>query len=61
MRSVHVSADVVTVDTAIGACSSGQQWQCTFQLLEEVRSVNAPMVVVAYNGAICTCERGRQW
>ena len=61
MRSSQLEPNVISYNSAISACSKGQQWEQALNLLSEMRSSWLQPDVISYHSAISACDKGRQW
>eukprot|EP00435_Cladocopium_sp_Y103_P051295 s552_g15.t2 len=60
MHANDVSPDLVTCNTAISACSKGEQWQLALYLLQDLVAVRVADCV-SYNSAVSACCAGSEW
>ena len=56
-----VLPDLVTCNTAISACSKGEQWQLALHLLQDLVATKSVADCVSYNSAVSACCAGSEW
>ena len=52
--------DLVTCNTAISACSKGEQWQLALYLLQDLVAIKSAADCVSYNSAVSACCAGSE-
>ncbi|CAE6971086.1 unnamed protein product [Symbiodinium sp. CCMP2456] len=60
-RPAGVATDAVCYNTAMLAYQTGEQWQPSLQLFEDMRTAKIPADIFSYNAAISSCQGGSQW
>lgn len=55
------SPDLVSFNTAMGACGKGGQWAEALRMLEEIEIYSFTPNLVSYNTAAVACARSKKW
>ncbi|CAJ1433090.1 unnamed protein product [Effrenium voratum] len=60
MAAAKAPPNIASLNAAIGACASGQQWQYSLQLFAEATN-HQRHDVISFNATISSVEKGRNW